>query len=198
MYTATIGAMVFDHYVKFLGQPADGVAFRIAEGSIQILTFPNVFPSCMTFCTLGFGPFSQRAGRGFHEVLMAVDAEPSEVPNLLAMTLLTAAENDLPIEEGISLTGIASFAPNFVRVTRKEALFFTDPFLLPRAFAEPHDGNLHAHILMAVPISRGEHEFVKLQGGAALVTALAERDVDPLDVMRTSALSEQTRPGMSS
>lgn len=190
MTASGFGEACFDHYVRFLRQPAERVVFEHPHGAIQVLGFPKVFPRCTTFCTLGYSILTDADGRGLHEVMVAVDQEPAEVPMLLVRTLLTAAENGLRIEDGISIGGLAKLAPRFAARTRKTALLFTEPFPLPPEFAAPRSGKVRGHIHMAVPISEAEHCFVKEHGGDALERLLANSSADPFDVLRPSVVAD--------
>ena len=184
--TAPLGEVIFDHYVHFLGKPVARKVYR-AEGfdkSVQVLQFANVFSGCTTFATLGVGRLLAAYSADFVEVVMVVDESEQEAERLLVDTLFAMLQRQLPIREGISVGGPAGVPGSASKDTLKVAFYFTEPVPFPPAFRAP---NLESRVVLALPITAAEHEFVKAYGGAAFEERLEAKGIDPFEIRRTSA-----------
>ena len=182
--------LIFDHYVRLFSSPKYRKVFSPSDNvpSIQVLLFDNVFPRCETFCTLGYGRFSLKTIGVFQEVILSIDGNSDGVPELLSKCLYAMANLDVPLERGISVGGLHKYSPAFVERTGKPALFFILPFLLPEKFEHPHNVDCQAEMIMAVPISEAEHQYLKCKGSDELEDRLIENEVDPFNVMRSSVV----------
>lgn len=176
---------LLDHYERFLRAPHDREVYRASgfDQSIQSLRFRDVFDGCFTMATLGFGRLSAAYLGDFVEVVLAVDVEGASTEHLLVQTLFAIAENEIAVREGVSVGGIGRLAPSYADRTGKTAFYFAEPSPFPGAFRYlPAGGRL----LLAIPISSGEHALVKRSGGDVLEDRLEEQGADPFDLLRAS------------
>lgn len=178
---------ILDHYETHLRQH-DGHQLYGGAGfdhGIQMLRYNGMAQGCIASVSLGFGRLVSKGDIGVFEVIVVADAEHAAVEHLLVKTLFAIAEHSIPIEEGISIGGLHRVAPEFVKKTGKSAFYFTYPTFLPDQFGTIGD---NARILWAFPISASEHEYAKAHGDAAFEDLLEEREVDPMEIMRSSAV----------
>jgi hypothetical protein len=191
---ADMGAKALDQLTRYLGgSPSRAEAFEApgVASSIQILTFRNVFAGCTTLASLGYGRLSLAPTGRFTEVVLCSTVATDDIAMLLARSLFAAATSDIVVEPGVSLGGLELMAPQFASSTQKSALYFTDPFPFPSEFASfrGDNGNMHGRILLAIPIARAEHEFLKSDGPEALEDLFDRLNIDPFDASRAPVLS---------
>jgi hypothetical protein len=182
------GECYFDHFSRYLRAPIARQVFETDAGSpsIQILAYENVFPQCMTFCTIGLSHFEREVG-GVCEIVLPVDDGLDDVPFILTNTLLFMRNSGTSIVRGASAWGIEQVQETFARRFEKSALYFTDPIGLPEPFADVTCGEgARGRVLMGIFISEAEFRFLHQQGTEAFENALAEQEVDFCSLSRRS------------
>lgn len=179
------GELLFDHYVQFLGEPVANDIYH-AHGfasSIQLLKFKGVFSECTTFATLGFGRHHFAYSGKFVEIVMVVDKFEQEAKKFLIDTLFVLLQKKIPIQEGISIGGTKGVPNMEDKTSIKKALYFAEPIPFPLAF---RFFNSEARVLLVLPITSSEHEFVKSSGASAFETYLELSGLDPFIIDRIS------------
>lgn len=185
------GELYYDHYSKFLGEPIDREVFRSTEEmpSIQILKYEHVFEECLVYNSLGFCKYEDIVGANV-EVSMVVDGAFRSTGFLLASTLFYCIDNKMPIGRGIAVRGIERLDKAFVQKYNKSAINFTEPYAFPEEYSivrtntEDKDGT----ILLAFYISQSECEYFVQYGAEKFEDLLEEKNVDPFNVSRESAV----------
>ena len=183
--TLSIGEVIFDHYAHFLGKPVSSKSYQ-AKGfdkSVQLLQFLDVFSGCITLSTLGVGRILSSYSKNFIEIVMVVDGFEQEAESLLMKTLFEIFQRQLPIKEGISIGGLRGMPISADDNTIKKAFYFTEPMPFPSEFRFFDSGS---RVVLALPITAAEHEFIKTYGGAAFEELLESSALDPFCVARSS------------
>ena len=185
-----LGACYYDHFVKFLREPADKIAYRLDDKgpAIQILRYQNVFKGCDTLCSLGLGHHSDKVGVG-GEVCMVVDSAWRKCGEALANLLFHMIEEGRKVEPGVIVTGLSTILPDLAIAIDKEALFVDYPTPFPNGFHEVCDKSLGVvgRVYWVFPITQTEAEYAGKFGVDSLESALEAGQIDPFCVSRKSA-----------
>jgi hypothetical protein len=189
--TENWGAAYLDHYEKYFRQPVEGQTFTSNEQpdgpAIQILTFEEVFKECRVFASLGLTHFADQIN-GICEVYMPVDAGFSSVPAILAHTLFYLVQEKFSIGYGISIGNLEMTHKAFSAKYNKSAVYFANPYGLPLEFIKVRFGEQYGMILLAILLSRQEHEYFLDRGAIGLGRLLKEKRVDPYNISRPSCV----------
>ena len=96
-------------------------------------------------------------------------------------------DNSIYLEYGTCINKIERVALNFCKTFDKTALYFTKPLGLKEGFDKVHlDNEHHGTIFMGCFISTLESEFLDKYGFEKFEDLLAEAEVDPTDIKRSS------------
>ncbi len=127
------GASYYDHLERLFRSPISRETFSQEpdEPTIQVLAYDRVFPRCRVFASLGLSHYARQVGR-VAEVYLAVDDGWTEAGAILANALFYVIQNELPIGWGMAVGGVGAVTPAFAQQFAKTALYFTNPFGLPR------------------------------------------------------------------
>ncbi len=190
------GELYFDHFSKFLGEPAY-VAGRFEENQlapvIQFLAYDGVLQGCATFCSLGLTHFHDRLD-GVAEIVSFVDVHHPQplkqyfdtIPYVLANTLFFMVQKRMKLGRGMVVSGIDNISSAFVVETGKDSIYFTTPFDLPTDFS--HVGDKTGSVLLAMFITKSEHDYFKDRGTEEFESLLEKKKVDPYDLERASCV----------
>jgi antitoxin YqcF len=184
-----LGACFYDHFVRFLGEPARVSIFRAAEDepSLQILEYDRVFPGCRVFCSLGLTHYNPEL-QSICEVFLPVDDAWDEIPSLLANALNYMTKKPIRLRRGSVLSGVENISPPFAARFDKHALYFSTPFGMPDAFAVVDCETISGNVYLAAFISQAEYEYLVSHGPEQLETLLEAGNVDPFQLQRASCI----------
>ncbi|MEC2077030.1 suppressor of fused domain protein [Metabacillus fastidiosus] len=185
------GELYYDHYSRFLGEPIDREVFKNNEEmpSIQILKYENVFEECLVYNTFGFSKYEEIVGENI-EVSMVVDGAFNSTGYIVANVLFYCIRNQMKAGRGIAISGIESIDRAFVQKYDKNAVYFTEPFAFSEEYSnvrtetEDKDGR----ILLSFFISQSEYEYFIKYGTEKFEELLEEKNVDPFNISRASAI----------
>lgn len=186
------GELYYNHYNKFLGDPIDREVFMNNKDmpKIQILKYENVFEECFVYNTLGVSKYEEIIGENI-EVSMVVDGAFNSTAYILANVLFYCIGNQIKMGRGIAISGIKSIDVKFVEKYDKSAVYFTDPFAFPDEYSEvltESKDNKDGRVLLAFFISQSEYEYFRKHGTEKFEDLLEEKNVDPFNVSRKSAI----------
>lgn len=185
------GSTFYDHFVKYFGEPSSRGVFRQDQEtqSIQVLHFKNVFEGCTVFASLGLSKYSSILGT-VAEVCLVTDCASEECESLLANTLFYLVENRINMGRGISISGISKINKEFSKLYNKNAIYFTMPYALPEGFEsiKPLGETTEGQVYLSFFISQKEHEFFVARGAEDFESVLEDKDIDPFDLKRASAI----------
>ncbi|KPV55627.1 hypothetical protein QJ48_32175 [Paenibacillus sp. A3] len=185
------GELYYDHYSKFLREPIDREVFKSTKEmpSIQILKYENVFEECLVYNSLGFSKYEEIVGANV-EVSMVVDGAFNSTGYLLASTLFYCIGNKMQIGRGISIRGLERLDKEFVQKYNKSAIYFTEPYAFPEEYSivRTNTKDKDGRILLAFYISQSECEYFVKYGAEKFEDLLEEKNVDPFNVSRESAV----------
>lgn len=183
------GELYYDHYIKFLGQPAGRELFVHNEHmpSIQVLHYQNVFDDCIVYATLGLSQYNDIIGNHL-EVSMAVDEGFDRAGYILANTLYYAIANRMQLGRGVAISGIENVDPSFTEQYDKAAVYLTDPFAFPAEYSTLSTGNpeKEGRMLSAIFITQSEYDYFSEHGTELFEDLLESKDVDPFHISRMS------------
>ena len=181
-------ATYFDHYARYLGgNPGASHFFEPPGGEppLQILTYNEVFPGVRLYGSLGLHRYADAVGRRV-EVVAPVDDGFEHLPEVLAFTLFHLVATRTPIARGLSLQPHYELVrPEFVARFHKPAVYFQLPYGFPDGFAEVAPG---AQVFGVFFLTEREHQLALSPGPAALERLFEERRVDPMALLRPSAV----------
>jgi hypothetical protein len=183
------GKAYYDHFQRFLGSPTSRCVFSPIEGlySIQILGFENVFRGCRVFCSLGLSHY-QEFVKGVREVIVPCDAAWDLIPRAISNVLFYAIKEHMEVGRGIAVSGIETVCPEFVRLTGKSALYFTEPFGLPPDFSSVRIPMTEGRVFLGIFISQGEYDYFCDNGAERFEEMLEAKGVDPYALLRDSSI----------
>jgi antitoxin YqcF len=182
-----IAETFFDHYTKYLGNPVLNTTYK-AEGfdnSIQVLQFEKVFRGCTTLATIGFNRLKINHKKDFIEIVIVVDDHIKEAEKFLIDILFSSLSHNYFIEEFISIGSSLGFPETATNNIKKTGLYFTEPMPFPEGFRRI---NSSSRLIIAIPITSAEHEYIKQHGGLSFETVLEKKCTDPFDVNRKSVV----------
>lgn len=185
------GELFYDHYKKFLGEPVRRKTFRKNENmpSIQILSYENVFEGCIVFTSLGLSRYEDVLGT-ISEVTLVTDCAFNESDEILANILFYCIDKKIKIGRGVSISGISKINKVFFDFYKKNALYFTMPYVFPEEYERVNAlGEVKKGIVyQAFFVSQEEHEFFVDNGAEVFEDLLEEKEVDPFEVNRKSVI----------
>ena len=183
-------AAYLDHYARYLGpNPGASHFFEPPGGAppLQILTYNEVFPGVRLFCSLGLFHYADAVGRRV-EVVAPVDDGFEHLPEVLAFTLFHLVASRTPIARGLSVRPHYELVrPEFVARFHKPAVYYQLPYGFPDGFAQVAPG---AQVFGAFFLTEREHQLAVTAGPAVLERLFEERRVDPMALLRPSAVGE--------
>ncbi|MGA3599151.1 suppressor of fused domain protein [Lysinibacillus agricola] len=185
------GALYFDHYTKFLGEPIDREVYKYSEEmpSIQILKYDNVFEECLVYTTLGLSKYTEIMG-DYIEISMVVDGAFKSSGYILANKLFYCVHNQMHIGRGLAISGVENIDAAFVQKYNKSAVYFTELYAFPEEYSiactdsNEKDGKL----MLAFFISQSEYDYFATYGAEKFEDLLEEENVDPFNVSRSSVV----------
>ncbi|MGG4407224.1 suppressor of fused domain protein [Niallia taxi] len=185
------GELYYDHYNKYLGNSIDREVFRNNEEmpSIQVLKYENVFEECLVYNTLGLSKYDEIVGDNV-EVSIVVDGAFNSTGYILANALFYCIGQQIEIGRGVAISGIENIDKKFVKKYSKSALYFTDPFAFPEEYntVRTENNDRDGRMLLAYFISQSEYGYFVEHGTEKFEDMLEEKDVDPFNVGRVSAI----------
>lgn len=184
-------ASYFDHYEKYLGHARRRDVFEMNNASrkIQVLSYLNVFPETVTFCTIGLSHFSNQIGE-VCELMMIVDDGWEYCPKLLAETASFIASKPMRAGWGMAVSGNKKTDPVFYEKFQKDAIYVTHPMGFQDGFytVTSKNSDLYGSIYMAIPISEEEFDLFKEVGAEKFEEIMQDNEVDPIDIGRESLI----------
>jgi len=180
-----LGEAILNHYEHFFGKLKESISFRdpSLDYPLQILRFDGVFSECVTHATLGASHFDDEFGGSF-EIVLVSDFDHSELPVILASTVLLAAERKLNVADGITLGNLGAFTNK--ELFGERAIYVTDATPLPSSFRCLNSNGKHITFKLAFFIYQSEFAHVKLSGRDSFESLLQEQSVDPFSFHRKS------------
>jgi hypothetical protein len=174
----------FDHYVKYLRQPSEQLAFGPPGGPpLQMLRFDRVVDGCQTFCSIGLNRLFDVAA----ELCSVVDAEWAAVPELIAQAMFTLSTGSVHFCRGMTVTSLERIDPTFVERTGKNSLYIAEPNFFPPQFHRfVCDGEKHGTVWFVMFISAAEYLFVQQHGPNRFEQLLESKRADPFVLSRPS------------
>ena len=184
-----LGECFYDHFTRFLGQPAGHTVFRsdTPEPSIQILAYDRVLADCRVFCSLGLTHYAQEL-MGVCEVFLPADDAWDEIPALLANALDYMTKKPVRLKRGTALGGMANINRQFTERFQKHALYFSLPFGMPDDFAMVDCGTLSGCVYLAAFITQAEYDYLLAHGPEQLERLLEDQLLDPYHLQRGSCI----------
>tara|TARA_R110001583_G_scaffold174355_1_gene328764 strand:- start:794 stop:1366 length:573 start_codon:yes stop_codon:yes gene_type:complete len=182
----------FDHYERILGAAQRRDVFEITDTSsnIQVLAYKNVFPGCITFCTIGLSSFESRVG-AISELVMTVDEGWEYIPKLLAESASFLIEKPMRVGWGFVIGGESQINSQYYEKFLKEATYFTHPMGFPDDFftIRKKDSDKVGEMYMGIPISVEEKELFASLGAEEFESKMEENNVDPFCLSRNSVVT---------
>ena len=96
-----------------------------------------------------------------------------------------AVSSKMNLTHGTVISGADAIADQFSARHDKSAVYFTDVFILPDAFASVDE---KCRILMAFFISQKEADFIRQNGFEQFEDLLESKDIDVIDLNRESVV----------
>jgi antitoxin YqcF len=183
------GEKYFDHYTKYFGQAKERSVFEYNEKtySIQILSFENVIENTKTFCSLGLSHYYQEIGE-IAEITITTDKYWEFVPKILANTLFFIIQQKMQMGWGMNIGGLKSLAPEFIELSKKHSIYFTNPFSFPSEVCSVKANDFDGKIYEAFFISPQEKDFFMKNGAVEFERFIESKDIDPYHVQRASSI----------
>lgn len=119
-----------------------------------------------------------------------VDCALNSIDYLFASLLFCCIDIKMPIGAGIALRGLERLDKAFVEKYNKSAIYFADPYAFPDEYSvvPTETGEKAGKILLAFFISEPEYEYLVEYGADKFETLLEEKNVDPFNLSRVSAV----------
>jgi hypothetical protein len=181
-------ACYFDHYQRFFGEARARLVFRPYSpgASIQVLAYDRVFPSCITFASIGLSHYAKEVS-GVAEVYFPLDDGWDQASYLLANALFAIVNAKMEVGWGFTIS-VKNIMPKFVDTFQKVAFYFTKPRWLPEGFQNVQCNDQVGRVRLAAMISQAELDFLRQEGAEKLEVFFAEKDVDTTHLARQSCL----------
>lgn len=182
------GSCFFDHYEKYLGTPREASIFEANPPlfRMRIIPFDDVFGGCRAFCSFGLSRYAEKLGEAA-EIFMPVDEAWDDTPEILARVLFKVATEHNHMGWGWAVPIDKSFS-SFVATFGKTAIYFADPFGVPKGFESVHCGDTTGSVYLACYITQNEFDFLKIEGCEEFEACLEENDVDVFNISRRSCI----------
>lgn len=181
----------YDHYERILGVAQRRDVFEVydTDKNIQILAYKNVFPKCVTFCTIGLSHFESRVG-AVSELIMVVDEGWEYIPKVLAEAASYLIREPMQVGWGFSIGGESGMNPEYFKRFSKEATYFTHPMGFPDDFYTiiKKDSDKVGEIYMGIPISVEEKKLFGSIGAKEFESEMEKNNVDPFCLSRKSVI----------
>ncbi len=183
------GECYYDHFVRFMGEPAGREVFTWHEDKpvIQVMPCPSAFPSFQTLCSLGLSHYSRDVG-GVAEVFTVAEEHWGNLTSLLVSPLFLLVRTNTKLKRGLSICRLEELDPAFASTFGKTAIYFTYPWVFQGSFSKVSCGDDYGFIYQAAFISQAEHNFLEQNGVERFETLLEEKDVDPVSLSRPSCI----------
>ena len=175
-----LGEAILDHYDKYLGKYAGADIYADEEREIQLLGFPETIKNCLVLATFGVSKYEEC------EVILPIDDHYDECAEIFANSVFYALSNRIKISRGVLIEGADSIVEGFSEKCGKTALYFTEAYPLPDDFAAVDN---KCHIYMGFFVSKKEAEFIKAHGSERFEDILEEKEVDVIDLNRSSVIT---------
>lgn len=182
--TEQVGESYLNHYEKYLGDFVDVHQYgREDTNTIQFLEYRNVFEGCITYMTLGLSNYADVIQQNCEIALVVDDCYGLSV-DLLANVLFYIIDQAMQFGAGVHIGGLQNVSNQFVKKTKKNAIYFTYPTIFPSEFANIDE--IGGAIYMAFFISQEEYSFIEEQGAERFEDLLENCSCDVFDVKRKS------------
>lgn len=182
------GECYYDHFEKYLGQPADRQRFQQNHTApmLQIINYDNIFGGCRAFCSFGLSRYVEEIGE-VAEVFMPVDDGWDDTPRILANVLFFMIQQRMKIGWGLTIR-FAETHPNFVTEFGKSAIYFSIPFGMSEDFNQVICDSQIGEVYLACYISEAERQFFLDRGAYQFELLLGEHNVDIFNIGRESII----------
>lgn len=186
------GDCYFDHFSKYFRVPIGREVFAQApdepdEPTIQILSYDKVFKDCRLFASLGLTHYVDAVGK-VAEIIVPADDAWELIPGLMANALFYMVQEQMRIGRGIAIARLDNVNGVFVHRFRKNALYITNPFGLPKGVEEVTCGGQRGSVYLGLFLSEAEYRFFLEHGAERLEGALEADAIDPYHLARASVV----------